>query len=325
MTRTRCYRSVLAKHIETFISLKRSFGFIYEFEAYELERFDKFCIEQGYTEENITRDLVFSWVEQIPCASAGYRSQRVSFIRQLALFMRGQGIDAYIPHHFSSKEVSVPYIPCSDEITALFGIIDSYEGNNNNCRWMAGEYPIAFRLMYCCGMRIAECSKLKRADVDLDNGILLIRHSKGDKDRLVYLPEGFAAICASYWEQIIDALGFVPEWFFPGKSGYKPISKTTFDLKFRQFWMLTPNARLSARRPTPHALRHAFVVERMNSWMVEGVDLDAMMPYLSKYLGHKDASETFYYYHQVNQAFNIVREKDTMSSRVIPEVVPYEI
>ena len=48
--------------------------------------------------------------------------------------------------------------------------------------------------------------------------------------------------------------------------------------------------------------------------------MNVMLPYLSKHLGHKGMDETLYYYHQVDDAFRIVREKDTIANDVIPEV-----
>ena len=54
--------------------------------------------------------------------------------------------------------------------------------------------------------------------------------------------------------------------------------------------------------------------------MVQGLDLNVLMPYLSKFLGHKSPDETFYYYHQVLEAFRVIREKDTVAKSVIPEV-----
>ena len=45
-----------------------------------------------------------------------------------------------------------------------------------------------------------------------------------------------------------------------------------------------------------------------------------MMPYLSKYLGHSSPDDTFYYYHQVEEAFSIIKQKDLSASFVIPEV-----
>ena len=55
-------------------------------------------------------------------------------------------------------------------------------------------------------------------------------------------------------------------------------------------------------------------------WIEAGIDLDVMLPYLSRYLGHTDPQETFYYYHMVSSAFRILKGKDKISSDVIPEV-----
>ena len=80
----------------------------------------------------------------------------------------------------------------------------------------------------------------------------------------------------------------------------------------------------TGKHPTPHCLRHAFVVERFNEWMAQGIDTNKMLPYLSRYLGHKSPGETYYYYHLVDNAFDTVRQKDSVSGKVIPEVKLYE-
>ena len=54
--------------------------------------------------------------------------------------------------------------------------------------------------------------------------------------------------------------------------------------------------------------------------MEADIPLQEMMPYLSNYLGHTDPVETYYYFHQIEEAFRTVRRKDTVSARVIPEV-----
>lgn len=43
--------------------------------------------------------------------------------------------------------------------------------------------------------------------------------------------------------------------------------------------------------------------------MEKGENLNAMMPYLSKYLGHSSVENTYYYYHQIESAFKIVRQR----------------
>ena len=46
-------------------------------------------------------------------------------------------------------------------------------------------------------------------------------------------------------------------------------------------------------------LRLAFATHRLYRWMREGKDLNAMLPYLSAYMGHAQLSDTYYYIHLV--------------------------
>ena len=62
-------------------------------------------------------------------------------------------------------------------------------------RWWGARAWAMLILSVMAGLRRAEISDLDWADVDFDRGLALIRHGKGDKQRLVGLPE-----------QVIDAL-----------------------------------------------------------------------------------------------------------------------
>jgi len=318
------YSSSLSVFIEGHIAQKRAAGFIYDYEAYILKTFDDFLILNNYKEQSITREIAQKWAVQRPTESRGYRSQRMSFIRQLSLYINGLGINSYIPHGFSSKDTPAPRILNTKELRALFEVIDSapYFENGPYNR-MAYEYKLLFRLFYCCGLRLAEGCYLKRENVDLNNGVLTILQSKGSRDRLVYMAEDLTLFCREYWDYISTQFSSKPVWFFPGKDPIKPILKTTIDYKLKQFWSKTKYS-TDDKAPTVHSLRHTFVVDRMNAWMANGVDFRHMMAYLSRYLGHSSVNETFYYYHQVEKAFSIVRKCDTISQRVIPEVAPYE-
>ena len=322
MPRSWTYSSALAEHMDGLIAAKRACGFDYSAEAYTLSRLDRLCVELRFDERTVTRELALSWAEAVPTEGAASRSSRMSALRQLALYERSIGLDAYVPHGFTARERPVSYIPTPGETRLLFAAIDRYE--DDRYWYMADGYRVAFRLMRCCGMRISECAEMPLDDVDAVNGTLTIRHAKGDKDRVVYMAEDMAEMVDRHAFRLRRGLGFTPDWLFPGKDPSKHILKTTFDKKFAQFWSQVPGASGLEKRPTPHSLRHAFVVDRMNRWMAEGADLPQMMPYLAAYLGHDSANETFYYYHQVEEAMSIVRSRDDISSRVIPEAIPYE-
>lgn len=267
--------------------------------------------------------MVDAWAVQRPSESSGYRSQRVSFVKQLSLYMNSLGIESYVPKKFTSKETAVPHILDNEELSALFDSIDSYHPGGRFNR-LALEYKILLRLLYCCGLRISEGCFLRKEDIDLDRGTVRILHAKGDKDRLIYLPEDLRLLCKQYWELLVEQIPEETKWVFPSMKATKPLPKTSVDRKFQQFWAVTPYASNCDKRPTVHSLRHTFVVDRMNAWMLEGRNLNTMMPYLSAHLGHSGPKDTFYYFHQVERAFQVVREKDTSSQTVIPEVIPYE-
>jgi integrase len=317
------YYSVFSPYIEGLIIEKKQCGFVYDAESYTMKRFDEFCSLHGYTDALITRDIAMKWALQMDTENINSRNSRVSVLRQLAVYMNSMGIDSYIPRRQPPTATAAPHIPNADELRELFDVIDSYLPEQKCWQIFQMEYRVLFRLYYCCGLRLAEGCNLRRCNVEFDNGILAIMGSKGRKDRLVYMAADLTALCKEYDEQISC---YYPNrvWFFPGKGDGKPFNKTSIDGKFRQFWEMTESSKHCEKRPTVQALRHAFVVDRMNKWMIEGVSLNVMMPYLSRYLGHSGLNETLYYYHLVRKAFQIVRQKDCTSGVVIPEVVKYE-
>jgi integron integrase len=54
---------------------------------------------------------------------------------------------------------------------------------------LSGTTKLVASLLYGSGLRLLEALRLRVNDVDFDNGVIIIRHGKGDKDRRVPLPE----------------------------------------------------------------------------------------------------------------------------------------
>jgi integron integrase len=55
--------------------------------------------------------------------------------------------------------------------------------------YLAGSYRLMTMLIYGCGLRLQECLKLRIKDIDLEQGVVIVRSGKGDKDRRTVLPE----------------------------------------------------------------------------------------------------------------------------------------
>lgn len=317
------FESDFAPHIIGLIQQKQSDGFIYANDEYHLKKFDEFCVLHYPGTTAVTYDLAAEWAVIRPTEGKNYRNRRVNVLRQLCLYMSSLGLETYVPHNIGKVDKPVLYIPSHEEVSGFFNELDSWTCRNSTYQRLLSEYKMLFRLYYCCGLRLSEARLLKKENVDFNKGILTILESKGQKDRLVYLPQDGVEMLMDYLHHIEKEL---PDsaWLFPGKSSDQAISGSAIQRKFKESWNRLPFTAKANKQPTPHCLRHAFVVERMNDWMKRGIDIQAMLPYLSSYLGHKSPSETFYYYHLVNKAFAIIKQKDKVSQRVIPVVMDYE-
>ncbi len=74
-------------------------------------------------------------------------------------------------------------------------------------------------MMYSCGLRISEATRLKPADIDSERMVVCVRHGKGDKDRMVPLPRRTLELLRAYW------VGHRPanSWLFPAQGVLNPI------------------------------------------------------------------------------------------------------
>ena len=316
------YQSVLAPYIRDYIAEKRSLGFIYNVKGYQLYRFDQYWKRNAFDDARLTPERLEEWICALPGESKSSQSSRIGAAKGLAMYLNTLGIQCYVPLINVGREQRKIHLLDRTEIKELFLAVDTYAPRTINLAdyRMADEYPIMFRFYYCCGMRNDEVCSLKTADIDLQKGIITIYDGKNNKDRLVYLPDDLCILADGYFQSLKRTLGYEPCWFFPGRDPNKHVPKTSIDRKFCEFWHMTPSSKHCDKDPTPHSLRHGFVVDRINRWILEGTDINVMFIYLSRYLGHKSPDESFYYYHLASDAFRIIRQKDTMSGDVIPEV-----
>ena len=153
-------------------------------------------------------------------------------------------------------------------------------------------------LLASTGLRAGEALRLTMADVELDREppVLHIRETTFHKSRLVPLHASTADHLRHYQAMRrylrYDALS---EVFFISDKG------TALNYSALARWFTTRCGQLGiapitdARRPTLHALRHTFAVERMRRWYEAGADVRALLPTLSVYLGHVRPQDTYWY------------------------------
>lgn len=318
-------RSIIAPYINGLLAEKRANGYGYDSEELIINRFDSYCLDNGLETLEITKGFLGKWMERRETEGASNQGKRISCVKQLLQYMAACGIRVYIPHDFCHFKKALPHIFDPMEIADFFYELDSYQPRQNHAVEvrLASEYRIIFRLYCCCGLRNSEAAGIASENVNLEDGILTILNSKGSKDRLVYLPDDLRISCQKYYKYLCDEIGYYPKWFFPDRNLEKPLRNSNLDKVFDRLWKKTRYSGCN-NKPTIHDFRFTFVVNRMNLWAEEGLDLQVMMPYLSRYLGHKSTNETFYYYYLVSDAYRTVAKKDSVANAVIPEVKTYE-
>ena len=315
------YNSVLAPYIASFIEEKRALGFIYNNEAGILKRFDDYWKAGGF-DARLTQERLMAWCVRRDTEGNKSLSNRIVAVSQFCKYLSSFGKDIYIPHLDIRIEKPVIHVLSISETRELFSVIDSYRPVNHDpaCIRMAESYRVIFRLILCLGTRLNETRMIRIEDVDLDKASIRLLETKGQKQRLIYLNYDLKKLLSDHICHLKAALGYQPEWLFPGYNPDQPVSKGTVDKRFRISWGLTSFAGKTEKDPTVHSLRWTFIMQRIMQWHKEGADMNAMLPYLLKHLGHRTLDETYYYFKLIQEKAADAMANDMTARYVIPEV-----
>lgn len=273
-----------------------------------LYMFDEFLCENNYSNSFISREIIELWTIKKETENKNSRNSRVSTVRQFCYYLNAIGVEAYIPDYCASEIKTVPYVMTYDEIQNLFNHIDEYfVYRKHGVKHYSYVVPVLLRLLYACGLRINEACTLRKDDLINEKMALHLTNTKNKKERLVYMTQDMHEMLVKYLNKVTRD---VPsEWFFPSKHGDNHIQKTSIDKYFHNA-VVQANIGTPSYYPTPHSLRHTYVVHRVDTWIKENKKLDELMPYLSKQLGHETINETYYYYHLLNTSYESIRQKD---------------
>ena len=172
------------------------------------------------------------------------------------------------------KEYKLPPVWSIEEVAKFLNVID-------NIRDRA-----IFINIYGSGLRVSEISTLKIQDVDSKNMRLLIRQSKGRKDRYTILSKSGLDALRDYWRRYRPVS---PEgYLFPGVTKEGHLGKSGIEFAFRKYLRRTD----ISTPGTVHTLRHCFATHALEA----GTDI----LYIKELLGHSCFETTNVYLHIAN-------------------------
>ena len=313
----------LAGAIAGLVAEKRALGYKYVSEERALARFEVFCAGEFPGLETVTRASVEAWI-----ASARERSVTPATVqglatpvRELARWLHRRGIDAYVlPAGTLPKPARyVPHIYTDQELAGLFAASDRC----HYCPEVPFRHlvmPVLFRTIYACGLRCSEARLLRVNDVDIENGVLQIRDSKGGKDRQLPISEPLRDRLAAYHATLAGQPGW--EWFFPGAASDVPLTLGNVNRNFRRFlWQARIPHGGRGHGPRVHDLRHTMACVNLRSWFARGENVNALLPVLQTYLGHSSIGDVAYYLRLTAEAYpDINASVDQAFGDIVPPV-----
>ena len=198
-------------------------------------------------------------------------------------------------------------------------------------RVLDGQQQLMARLLYGAGLRLLELLRLRVKDVDFDNGSILIRCGKGQKDRITVLassirPElekhlaqvrqlhardiarggGYVELPHALGRKLVGAPRDWPwQWVFPARRQY--VDRSTGQLRRHHLHESVLQRAVTAagrragvnKRVTCHGFRHSFATHLL----ADGYDIRT----IQELLGHSDVSTTMIYTHVLNKGGHGVR------------------
>ena len=288
------FRDILSEQCYDYIQKKQLSGLHFVKQAHILRRFLNMCSSMEFSTSHISKEAIDEWEKLGPNESISNQYVRISVVKGFAKYVASRGIEAYIPRSVPRKfSCFTPYILSTEELGRIFNATDQLEvAPMSPSRHLV--LKVLFRVLYGCGLRISEALNLNVEDVNLTDGILTIRKSKLDKERLVPMDSSLIRRCVEYAD-IVNASAKPKEAFFPSPAGGHYDSGTMY-YAWRQVLTLAGISHGGkGKGPRIHDLRHTFAVHCFQKWIFEGIDLNAALPYLSAYMGHVGLSSTQQY------------------------------
>ena len=190
-------KSCFKKELESFRELKLSSGVKDVSIQRYLNYIDDFICEQGVDKIEFTKEMNELWVKHRPYEGDSIRYIRVNYSIEFLTYLQAKGYNVIIPRRLKHVDSNFQhYIFTESERDKYFEYIDSIDYVREP---MAALYmPVIFRILYGCGTRVGETLSIRVKDVDLGEGIILLRETKGDRERLVPVSPSLHEILKKY-------------------------------------------------------------------------------------------------------------------------------
>ncbi len=209
--------------------------------------------------------------------SASYQNQIVNAIKLYFLTIENRQIEIEKIHRPKAAKL-LPNVLSKAEVKLILTALPNI------------KHRAMLSLIYSCGLRRSELLNLRAADIDSQRNVVIIRQSKGRKDRIAPLSPKILELLREYY------LYFKPKnWLFEGRNIGEQYDGRSLGYILKQALL---KAEIS-KPVTLHWLRHSYATHLLES----GTDLR----YIQEILGHTSSRTTEIYTHVSTSSIQMVK------------------
>jgi integrase len=285
--------SALIERAGEYLAIRRAFGFKLDRQGQLLLQFVDYA--DGLGLHHVTTAAAVAWARQPVDRSPAWWKTRLSVVRGFAGYLHLLDPAHEVPPSdvLAARNVRAqPFLFAEEEIVALMAAARALRPGLR-----AATYETLVGLLATAGLRVGEAIRLTNADMDWAAGILVVRNTKFGRSREVPLEASTLSALHRYTQQR-DRLCPSPDGhtFFLSAAG-RPLNLRMTDWTFQRLLALARIDHAGHHRPPrPHDLRHTFIVRTLQRWHAQDLDVEALLPRLSTYVGHSKPADTYWYY-----------------------------
>jgi integrase/recombinase XerD len=170
--------------------------------------------------------------------------------------------------HRPRQDKRLPVVLSKDEIKKMFMKEKNF------------KHSLLLMMVYASGLRVSEVVSLKKQDIDISRKLIIVRASKGRKDRYTIMSEMVINALLDYYSRYD-----ITNWLF---CGYNPGKHLSIRTAQRIFEDALKRAK-TGKSASIHSLRHSFATHLLES----GTDIR----FIQELLGHNSIRTTERYTH----------------------------
>jgi integrase len=298
------FESVMASHIEAYLSYRKSLGYRSMPARYHLLAFDSYLVDTNADWDAFHPSFFLEMRSRIPLESRTVNGI-LSAVRALFRFLVRRGELTHNPLKDVpplKENTIVPFVFSPEQVDQLLDVIRSRIRKNENFFLTDLAIYLVVLLMARCGMRISEPVRLLRRHYRRDDATILIEKTKFGKDRLIPLQKDVSTQIGNYLSVRETLRPHDDNPYLLAGRKQKHLCDTTLRYVFhnavKEIGLRQPRkvvGNVNFNPPTPHSLRHSFAVNTLKSVRERGRSAQNALPVLATYMGHTNYKFTSVY------------------------------